>query len=541
VLGAVADDLARWGLAYLVVGALTGLVAPFGRWGVAVPWLVLVAVADPGVAPRAAYAGLVILAVIGARRARLLAVLAWGCAAGAGLARPGVDGGVASGQPNVVLLVVDTLRADHVGAYGYARDTTPHLDRLARDGVRFTHAWSTSSWTLPAHASLFTGLLPSSHGATEPHPRLDPGPQTLAGALAQRGYRTVGLSANAWVSGGTGLDRGFGTFRFLGDEGLVSQLLLPLVFARPDDLGGRALADAAVAAIEATPGRAPLFLFVNFLEAHEPLGTVPDADRSRYSPTPLDATLGRVWMRDMPRAWARCQGGADLGADSGGGALVCRDGLYRAPPDRVRGTVDRYDAGVAYVDARIGEVWAAVERAGLAENTLFVVTSDHGEHLGEEGRLGHMVWLDEALVSIPLVARFPGRLDPGTVDEQAVDLAWVHDWILALANDTPRPPARDARAEVHAHAPGTIATWERLFGDDFSPAATARRAVTDGTRAIWRDGATVGVGDARRAPTAADVAWVDGAGAALPETTTGAGVDLDPATLRALEALGYVR
>ncbi|MDP2310011.1 MAG: sulfatase [Pseudomonadota bacterium] len=543
VLRALADDLAAWGLAYLLFGAAAGLLARTraGPWGAGLPWLVLVALADPAVAPRAVYGVLVVVAVgavwalrgraAGLRRGIVVVVPLALVSLAVRVPEAPPLAGVAGPGPNVVLLVVDTLRRDHVGAYGYARDTTPHLDALAGQGVRFSRAWSTSSWTLPAHASLFTGLHPSVHGAIEAHPRLELGPATLAGALDRRGYRTVGLSANAWVSGGTGLDRGFERFAFLGDQGLVSQLLLPLCFARPPDLGGRALTKAATAAIEeAANAGEPLFLFVNYLEAHEPLGSLPEEALSRFSPTPLDPTLGRAWLRDMPRSWSRC-------TDGSVGELRCRDGLYRASPDRVRGVVDRYDAGIAYVDARIGEVWAAVERAGLDDDTLFVVTSDHGEHVGEDGRLGHMVWLDDALLEIPLVARFPRRFGPGTVDDTPVDLAWLHDWILASVDGAEPPRAPDPRAEVHPHAPTTIASWEALYGDDFGPAATLRRAVTNGAESVRRDGERVTTNAGAQA-TNEDIAWVDG-GADSP--TPASDAPIDPATLRALEALGYVR
>lgn len=117
-----------------------------------------------------------------------------------------------AGGPDVVLIVVDTLRSDHVSSYGYPRRTSPHLDRLAAEGTLYERAQTTAPWTLPAHASLFTGLYPSSHQVYYGHLRLAAGSQTLAGLLRAHGYRTAGFSANPWIGPLTGLDRGFERF-----------------------------------------------------------------------------------------------------------------------------------------------------------------------------------------------------------------------------------------------------------------------------------------------------------------------------------------
>lgn len=508
VLAALADDLARWGLVYLGFGALAGALATrVGPLGALAPWLLALAVAAPGVAPRAVYvvalavgAALAFVARRAQERVRLGAlaavVVAFAVVALGG--RPEPVHGTPGDAPDVVVIVVDTLRRDHVGAYG-GHVATPALDRLAAEGVRFTDAWSTSSWTLPAHASLFTGLQPSEHGAIESHPTLAPGPGTLAEAFAGRGYRTVGLSANAWVSAGTGLDRGFQRFVFFGDEGIADQLLLALVFDRPEDLGGQAITDAALAELsDAASAREPLFLFANLLEAHEPLGTLPG-----YDPAP-----GRAWLRDMPRSWCACEDGGIAGD------FTCTDGRFRASEARVQAMHELYDAGVAYADARIGQLVEALRARGRLDNTLIVVTSDHGEHLGEGGQVGHMVWLDAALVEIPLVARFPAGVAAGTVEDGPLDLTAVMPLVVALATGEAAPPRpRVAHAEVHPHPDAARRRLGALYGCDFAPMGIERRGVTDGVAPLW---------------------WT---GTAAP---TPSSVPLDDATRRALGALGYV-
>lgn len=541
VLAALRDDLAWWGLVYALVGGATGVLlhTRVGRAGPLLVWLALWCIADPGIVPGAVYLGLLVVAAgvwlgwlrLGARRVVVPPVFI-GALAGVWLwpaAAPSVTGTPGAG-PDVLLIVVDTLRADRVGGDG--RDTTPQIDTLAAGGLRFTGARAPSSWTLPSHASLFTGLSPAEHGAHAGNPRLSDDPQTLAEAFDARGYRTVGLSANAWVSGGTGLDRGFQDFGFLGDDGIASQLLLALVARRPQDLGGAALTRRALSALEAADEAGePVFLFVNYLEAHEPLGTLPLPERDVFGP--VDPTRGRTWMRDMPLGWCTCAEASTAG--SGDDALTCDDGLYRAGPARIEATTRAYDAGVAYVDGQIGQLVASIRARGRLRDTWIVVTSDHGEHLGEEGRLGHMVWLDDALLDIPLVIHGPGVV-PGSIDTAPFDLTELGPWLLARVDGKP-PPPRSLRAtsEVHPHAASTVRQWSTLFGCDFTPAATARRVVVQDARSVQRDGDRIRTVDAgaERDPTPAEATWVS-----APFATEGSAVPRD--TRRALEALGYV-
>lgn len=468
----MAAPLARWGLAYLGLGALFGAAAGRAWWAQGLPWLILIAVGDRGLAPLPLY---VVLAVLGTALA-----LAWGrsgftlavlAVAALGLAGVGFIGRAAqpvpttASGPDVVLIVLDTVRADHLGVYGYHRDTSPVIDRFAEGAVRFTRARSNASWTLPSHASLFTGLQPSEHGATASKPWLQP-TETLASRFARAGYWSVGFSSNAWVSSGTELDQGFHHFRFTGDDGVASQLSLALALSRPVDLGG---ADAIERAREALAHDVPTFLFVNLLEAHEPYGTLPEADLNAFAKEPLDPTLGRTWVRDMARFWCACDGPA--------GELGCKDGHPVAPADRIQGTIDRYDAGIRYDDALVGQLLEHVD-----DDAIVVITSDHGELLGEyDGRLGHMVTLEPELLDVPLLVRAPGL--PAAIDDRPISLSDIPALIDGLLDARPPPPrARWAVSESHPHRPSTVAVWEALFGCDCSPTQQHRRVVWDGER-----------------------------------------------------------
>jgi arylsulfatase A-like enzyme len=294
-------------------------------------------------------------------------------------------------SPPVILITMDTTRADHLSVYGYPRDTTPALRRLARDGVVHANVLSTSSWTLPAHASLFTGLMPSRHradrlqadaagGAGDRVPRtrpLDPDQLTLAEWLAGRGYRTGAVSANfAYLSHAFGLDQGFqfsesrpnsGTAFVLLD--VIDRRLVVLPWLRRALLPyrpARVISRRALAWVR-TVQHVPFFLFVNYMEPH-----TPNVAGLRYAQF----------------------AGDDLG-----------ERIAVAPAGRA--AVDLYDSEIASMDAAIGELLDGLRRLGVFDCSLIVVTADHGESLGEHGTWGHGSTLNQPELRVPLIVKYP--------------------------------------------------------------------------------------------------------------------------------------
>ena len=313
------------------------------------------------------------------------------------------------GAPDVILVSLDTTRADHMSTYGYARETSPNLTALARDALNFTEARSPAEWTVPGHASMLTGMYPSRHGAHYAG-EWNAGPQiygrkrvfpladdrvTMAEVLAARGYRTGGFVANF-----ANLYRGFGMaqgFEYYDDAPGVMlkpvphavrllQRFSPSFLKRPF----RSTADIASAALRFLDGGErgrPVFLFLNVLEPHQ--WVLP--------PAPFDR-------------WAQAIPGAARLAQKGFFTHAIPTHLKPVEQDFVTAT---YDGQIAFMDAQLGEFIAALKARGHYDNALIIVTADHGELLGEHDQVGHggrMMY--EGLLHVPMVVKMPGADHP---------------------------------------------------------------------------------------------------------------------------------
>ncbi|MEO1366123.1 MAG: sulfatase, partial [Acidobacteriota bacterium] len=385
---------------------------------------------------------------------------------------------VGRGTP-VIVLVLDTVRADHLSLYGYPRNTTPELDAFARDAVVYEHAVATSSWTLPSHASLFTGLFPLTHGALRlpgldaekaslaekgihrpayPLPAETP---TLAEHLQQEGFATAAMVANfAYLDPVFGVDRGFETY-FNVRNTPVKPMILRLIDRRVRALpwarrhwqvyrSADQINRLGVEWLEAQ-GTNRLFLFLNYMEAHLPWG--PHQPGLRY---------------------------AEFAAE---GALPERPRGTPAPGPEWKERVDLYDSNVASLDARLGEFFDDLKRLGLYDRSLIVVLSDHGESFGENGADGHGKSLNEAEVWVPMLVKYPGGRDAGRRSErvQLVDLvpmiaaelrrpfpARVDGRVGPAASENPEAPAAPADEDAESVTDPDGAPWLRLaemYGD----------------------------------------------------------------------------
>lgn len=351
--------------------------------------------------------------------------------------------------PNVLLLVADTLRADHLSGNGYARPTA-RIDRLAAEGVSFVDAYSASSWTLPAHASLMTGRRMHEHRAgRESHPFLDKQFPTLAEVLGRAGYVSGGFVANTfWCGRQTGLDRGFvhyeDFYTKLGDALARTVLGRLLAYEALPHLGeldipGRKSAadinDHLLRWIDGLGGR-PFFVFANYMDVHGPYIPPPDYD-GRYAGTKLDRRLGSE---------------IELGA--------LNEDTRVPDAATLRASIDRYDESLFYLDEQIGRLLDELARRGLLDRTIVVFTSDHGENFGEHDLIYHGHSLYQEQVRIPLILRYPSRIPGGTRETRPIGLEEIPSLLVELADVAGNPFPRYWSSPRKAADPDDVAVSE---------------------------------------------------------------------------------
>ncbi len=328
----------------------------------------------------------------------------------------------AEGSPNVLLLILDTVRARSMGLYAAGKGNTPVTEALGRDGVVFDHAYSAAPWTLPSHATMFTGTWPQQHGADWLRP-LDDRLPTLAEVLAERGYATAGFVGNlAYANHNFGLDRGFTRFedypvsfwQIVFSSGLGRRLAsmdgLRRVLGLDDELNRVPAAEVTDRFLRWHDGRVsgrPYFAFLNYFDAHEPLKSLVDA--------------GPV----VPLTYRN--------------SLVTGESIhFQIPPGRQDRFFDvyrkAYEAAIGEMDHEVGRLLASLKADGDLDNTLVIVTSDHGELIGEYDLFGHESSLYQPTLWVPLVMRLPGRVPSGTHVGSPVSTRNLAATILDLAD-----------------------------------------------------------------------------------------------------------
>lgn len=280
--------------------------------------------------------------------------------------------------PNLVVFVLDAARADHVGCYGYERDTTPNIDRLAAEGTRFDAAFAESSFTFASTAALMIGQSPAASGVLARKPIADS--FELLPELARRsGYLTLAYSENPYVTETFGFEQGFERF----DSVFPFRLPAPGETLRTDfdsSAGIRRMLEV----VRSDPGR-PFFAYLHVLRPHNPyappedfagrFGSDPERRADGSTPILLNADLGRIELSDARRA----------------------------------NMIALYDENLAYGDALLGELLAGLSELDLVDETAVIVVSDHGEAFGEHGRMLHSTQVYDEMIRIPLVVRVPGH------------------------------------------------------------------------------------------------------------------------------------
>jgi arylsulfatase A-like enzyme len=349
---------------------------------------------------------------------------------------------------SVVLVMVDTLRADRLGAYGNPRDVSPAIDALAADGVVFENAFSQTNWTLPSVASLMTGLYPSRHGIRG-NQRLLPDSTHLAPLMARSGYLTAAFHGGGYLYPQFGFDEGFDFYRRLAPAPSSEKRRSRRQSKRPPTRRSAWQADfseipMAVSWLEQYGGQ-PFFLFLHTYDVHAPYGSVPAEYQSRF--TDPDHTDRFNLVHRKPARVAQNEDGNPFGDED-----------YRF-------MLDLYDGEIRYVDDQLGWFLGELSRLGLSDDVLVVLLADHGEEFGERGGLEHgSDSLHHEMVNVPLI--FSGAGVPSGVriedpvqlvdvlptlaellgleglDPEQIDGRSFADRLGVLAEDQPRPSNR---------------------------------------------------------------------------------------------------
>lgn len=308
---------------------------------------------------------------------------------------------------SVVLICIDTLRADHVGCYGYSVQTSPNIDRLAADGVRFTNAFSQSSWTLPSHMSMMTSQYPSVHGVG-PHQRaLAQSTPTLAEILSKAGYETAAFVSWVFVGKSWGFGKGFDSFAEL--WGASRERYNPSGGA----FSARQVTDSAIQWIKGEH-RNPFFLFVHYFDPH--MNYSPPAPFDSMFDSDYDGPASGEWIWIAP--YIKWLNQSPKSIDE-------RD---------LRHIVALYDGEIRYVDQQVRRLLDALEESGKLKKCLVVLTSDHGEEFNDHGSMeGHGWTLYDEILHVPLIMWQPGRLPRGAVIDSTVALIDIAPTILNLA------------------------------------------------------------------------------------------------------------
>jgi len=400
-------------------------------------------------------------------------------------------------RPNIVLVLVDTLRADRLSCYRNGARTSPCIDRIAERGVLYENAISPAAWTVPAHASIFTGTYPSRHGVDLSRLILAPELAPLPEILQRNGYRTFGVSSNYWLSRETVFDRGFDEFvhswQLVQSAGTNQPLQrqqrkMPVGLQSANgsekrQAGRRTIGNALNWLHEETVKRLrqsfhaydsgawrvnrqvrrwarrwkdmsePFFAFVHYMEPHIRYAA-PGRYRTLHVPPSVPSARVEKLNQDP---WRFLAGKARMTAED----FAILGGLY--------------DGEVSYVDSRVGQLYEMLQRDGLLRNTILIITSDHGENLGDHGLMSHAYCVYDTLVRVPLIVHYPGTFPAGERVGEQVQTLDLFPTLLTLAEV--RDPA--AWAQVQGESLTGAARNDRLVFSEYPEAEPAVSMITE--------------------------------------------------------------
>jgi arylsulfatase A-like enzyme len=300
--------------------------------------------------------------------------------------------------PNVILVLIDTLRADHLGVYGYARNTSPNIDKFASEGILFENAFSQASWTYPSVASIQTSLYPSQIGEFYSKFILNDSLLTLTEYMKNNFYETIAVISNVYVSKGFGFSQGFDIF----DQDSV---------LKPDSITSHLVTDKAIKYLREY-GDEPFFLWVHYMDPHSIYIHHPEYGYRKENSSNIDVPLTGDRLKEITKS---------------------------LNPDDIQYVIDTYDEEVSYTDQNFGRLIDAIKELELDKNTVIILSADHGEEFLERRRFGHAASLYNEIIHVPLIIYSPfenGR--KGTIVGQNVEVRNIARTIIetcGLPND----------------------------------------------------------------------------------------------------------
>ncbi len=457
---------------------------------------------------------------------------------------------VSERPPDVLLIVMDTVRSDRLHTYGHVRKTSMQLDAIATAGVRFADVTADGTWTWPGHASLFTGEPPWVHGAhwsTDPDKagRVDPKTgywevaplrtdlPTLAERFAAAGYRTVALSSNSLLAPELGLTRGYERAQWLQQDRAVVQ---------------------AAAGVMGDADSRPLFLTINLMAAHAPYSLAPEVPWSGAHTALFQPGQTPQWM--VPYRLDRDPPALGLterpSPEALNGEEAYAKGELKLQASDLKLIEDLYDGELIRIDKALSALVGDWNRTGHGQG-IVAVTSDHGEYLGEHGQIGHGFSVFNEVTQVPLVIAAPGRLPAGTVVQTPVQLSDVYDTLLDLsgvATDGEHSLVRVIKGQPRVgpiqSAAWPMAVWSTRVGGRFALGHRLYREGDDvlimdsaGGTALFHADDRPMLNDRSQAEPDRVAALRASAAHAFPEVKSGDRVRVPNEALRQLQALGY--
>jgi len=311
----------------------------------------------------------------------------------------------ASERQNVLLISLDTLRPDHLPFYGYSRQTAPNLTELAESGVIFMQAYSTSSWTLPAHGSVFTGLYPWEHGLVRPDLQLLENVPAIAESLSESGYECAAFVSGYTLHSAFGFSRGFELYDDFSVHGLSGILSGRNAVEPKEQITSPIITRLALRWLARARER-PFFLFLHYFDVHDHY-LPPEGYKDRFDPEYMGSVDGRIENEHTPKHYST------------------RD---------IEHLIALYDGEIAWVDHHLGILFEQLKSLGLFETTTILVFSDHGEGFGQHGTFRHGNSLHEELVRCLLLIHSPSLSERGTESDVPVSLVQVYDTLEEIAN-----------------------------------------------------------------------------------------------------------